>query len=109
MGGGCPVHVLSAYVHVAADATGPGDRSPGGDLGIVLAQAPIVAPAGADRGEAELTVALALLGRIAWPGRVLTGDALFCQRALCRQVRDAGGHDFLAVCLLYTSPSPRDS
>jgi predicted transposase YbfD/YdcC len=47
-------------------------------------------------GEAELTVAPALLARIDWHGRVLTGDALFCQRALCRQGRDAGG-DYLVL------------
>ena len=28
---------------------------------------------------------------------MLTGDALFCQRKLCRQVRDAGGDYLLAV------------
>jgi predicted transposase YbfD/YdcC len=80
-GGGCPVHALSAFCH---------------DLGIVLAHEPIAAATEADRGEAELTVAPALLDRIAWPGRVLTGDALFCQRPLCQQVRDAGG-DYLVL------------
>lgn len=76
---GCPVHALSAFCH---------------DTGIVLAHEPI--EAGADKAEAELTVAPALLARIAWPGRVLTGDALFCQRSLCEQVREAGG-DYLLV------------
>ncbi len=80
-GGGCPVHALSAFSHEA---------------GVVLAQAPIAAVAGADRGEAELTVAPALLARIPWPGRVLTGDALFCQRTLCAQVVAAGG-DYLML------------
>lgn len=32
-----------------------------------------------------------------WRGRVLTGDALFCQRSLCRQVCAAGGDDLLVV------------
>lgn len=76
---GCPVHALSAFCH---------------DAGIVLAHEPIAA--GADKAEAELTVAPSLLGRIAWHGRVLTGDALFCQRALCAQVQEAGG-DYLLV------------
>lgn len=76
---GCPVHALSAFGH---------------EGGRVLAHAPITH--GADKAEAELTVAPALLDRIAWPGRVLTGDALFCQRALCRQVRAAGG-DYLVL------------
>lgn len=30
-------------------------------------------------------------------GRVLSGDALYCQKALCRQVRAAGAHYLLAV------------
>src|SRR5829696_412200 len=77
---GCPVHALSAFGH---------------EDGLVLAHAPITH--GADKAEAELTVAPALLDRIEWPGRVLTGDALFCQRALCRQVRAAGGDYLLLV------------
>jgi predicted transposase YbfD/YdcC len=79
--GGCPVHALSAFCH---------------DHGVVLAHEPIDDDAGLDRGEAELTVAPALLACLDWRGRVLTGDALFCQRALCQQVRDAGG-DYLVL------------
>lgn len=77
--GGCPVHALTAFCH---------------EQGLVLAHEPITQ--GADKAEAELTVAPALLARVAWPGRVLTGDALFCQRHLCRQVLDAGG-DYLVL------------
>ena len=74
-GGARPlVHALSAFCH---------------EQGIVLAHEPIAA--GADKAEAELTVAPALLARIDWRGRVLTGDALFCQTALCAQVLAAGG------------------
>jgi predicted transposase YbfD/YdcC len=78
--GGCPVHALSAFCH---------------EQGIVLAHEPITA--GADQAEAELTVAPMLLARIDWHGRVLTGDALFCQRTLCEQVRAAGGDYLLLV------------
>ena len=81
-GGGCPVHALSAYCHAA---------------GLVLAQEPIHAPHRTERGAAELTVAPALIARIDWHGRVLTGDALFCHRELCQQVLDAGGNYLLAV------------
>jgi predicted transposase YbfD/YdcC len=77
---GCPVHALSAFCH---------------EQGIVLAHEPIVA--GADQAEAELTVAPALVARLDWHGRVLTGDALVCQRTLCRQVRAAGGDYLLLV------------
>ena len=77
---GCPVHALSAFDHAG---------------GLVLAHAPITA--GTDKAEAELTVAPRVLDRIDWSGRVLTGDALFCQRSLCDQVRAAGGHYLLLV------------
>jgi predicted transposase YbfD/YdcC len=77
--GGCPVHALTAFCH---------------ERGLVLAHEPITQ--GEEKGEAELSVAPALLARIAWPGRVLTGDALFCHRHLCQQVRAAGG-DFLLL------------
>jgi predicted transposase YbfD/YdcC len=80
-GGGCPVHALSAFCH---------------DRGIVLAHEPITAAAGIEKSEAELTVAPVVLARIEWSGRVLTGDALFCQRNLCRQVCEAGG-DYLVL------------
>lgn len=100
--GGCPVHALTAFCH---------------DLGVVLAEEPIELSQEADKSEAELTVAPALLDRLDWHGRVLTGDALFCQRALCQRVLDAGG-DYLLVVkdnqptlaadlrLLFDSPSP---
>lgn len=79
--GGCPVHALSAFCH---------------ELGLVLAQEPIAPGTGTEKGEAELTVAPALIDRIDWHGRILTGDALFCQRHLCQRVLDAGG-DYLLV------------
>lgn len=77
--GGCLVHALAAFCH---------------EQGVVLAQEPIDSTA--DKAEAELSVTPALLARLDWRGRVLTGDALFCQRNLCRQVRAAGG-DYLLV------------
>lgn len=77
--GGGPVHALSAFCH---------------ETGVVLAHEPIAH--GADKAEAELSVAPALLARIEWRGRVLTGDALFCQRHLCQQVLDRGG-DYLVL------------
>lgn len=97
-GDGGPVHALSAFCH---------------EQGIVLAHEPITVRA--DKAEAELTVAPDVLARLDWPGRVLTGDALFCQRALCTQVRAAGG-DYLflvkenqpalheAIALLFDPP-----
>ncbi len=78
--GGSPVHALTAFCHEQC---------------VVLAQEAI--DCGADKAEAELTVAPALLARLDWRGRVMTGDALFCQRALCRQVTRAGGDYLLLV------------
>jgi predicted transposase YbfD/YdcC len=75
----CPVHALSACTH---------------ERGTVLAQEEIVGDA--EKAEAELTVAPRLIARIDWHARVLTGDALFCQRNLCGQVCDAGG-DYLVI------------
>ena len=77
--GGAPVHALTAYLHEADT---------------VLAQAEIRSTA--EKAEAELTVAPTLVARVAWPGRVLTGDALFCQRRLLGQVLAAGG-DYLVL------------
>lgn len=79
---GCPVHALRAICH---------------RTGVVLAHQPVAAACHTDRAEAELTVAPTLIAQIAWPGRVLTGDALYCQRSLCQQVLDAGGDYLLTV------------
>lgn len=78
--GGGPVHALSAFCH---------------ESGIVLAHEPVTATA--DKAAAELTVAPTLLDRLDWHGRVLTGDALFCQRHLCEQVLAAEGDYLLLV------------
>lgn len=81
--GGCPVHALTAFCH---------------EHGVVLAHEPIdPAATPGEKHEAELTVAPALLARIDWHGRVLTGDALFCQRNLCQQVLAAQGDYLLLV------------
>src|SRR5216684_2947922 len=44
--------------------------------------------------KSELAVASRLIGSINWKGKVLTGDALYCQRCLCSALRLAGG-DYL--------------
>ena len=45
----------------------------------------------------EHKAALTLLKSIALQGRVITGDAIFCQRDLCQQVIDDGGDYYLRV------------
>jgi predicted transposase YbfD/YdcC len=72
-----PIHAVSAFCH---------------DLGGVLAQLVV----DAQQHEAELTVAPDAIKQIDWQGRVLTGDALYCQQSLCAQVVEAGG-DYLLI------------
>ncbi len=45
----------------------------------------------------EHKAALTLLKQIALKGRVITGDAMFCQRDLCQQIIDDGGDYLIAV------------
>lgn len=42
----------------------------------------------------EITAALALLKSLPLEGTIVTGDAEFCQRAICQSIRDQGG-DYL--------------
>jgi len=46
--------------------------------------------------ENEIVAALALLKELPLEGAVVTGDAIFCQREICRTVTDGGG-DYLFV------------
>lgn len=73
-----PMHAVSALTH---------------DLGVVLAQLVVETQA----REGELTVAPIAIAQLDWQGRVLTGDALYCQRRLSTQVVEAGGDYLLAV------------
>lgn len=70
-----------------------------------------------EKAEAELSVAPALLERLCVRSRVVTGDALYCQHALCAQIRAQGGHYlfvikrnqpelFAEVALLFDQPPP---
>jgi hypothetical protein len=45
----------------------------------------------------EHKTALTLLKSMVLTGRVITGDAMFCQRDLCQQIVDDGGHYFFEV------------
>jgi DDE_Tnp_1-associated/Transposase DDE domain len=61
------------------------------ETGGVLAQARVPAETN------EHKAALGLLKAMVLEGRVVTGDAAFCQRDLCRQVVDSGGHYLIKV------------
>jgi hypothetical protein len=45
----------------------------------------------------EHKTALEIIKKIVLPGRVITGDAAFCQRDLCQAIRDENGHYFFVV------------
>ncbi len=47
--------------------------------------------------QSELAVASRLIQLIDWKGKVLTGDALYCQRCLCSALLQAGGNDLFLV------------
>ena len=59
--------------------------------GLTLRQAEVGA------GTNEHKAALGLLKGLVLEGRVVTGDAMFCQRDLCSQVVRDGGHYFVVV------------
>lgn len=52
---------------------------------------------GVKEQQGELTATPALLAPVLGPGRVITGDALFTQRALCRQIREGHSHYVFVV------------
>lgn len=45
----------------------------------------------------EITAALALLQSLPLDGTTITGDAAFCQRAICQRIRDGNGDYLFAV------------
>lgn len=45
----------------------------------------------------EITTAPKLLNTLDLQGRVITGDAIFCQREICEQITQAGGHYLFVV------------
>jgi predicted transposase YbfD/YdcC len=74
------VHALAAFCH---------------EQGVILAEEPVAVTS--DKADAELTVAPRLIANLDWQGRVLTGDALYCQRSLCQQILDGRGDYLLTV------------
>jgi hypothetical protein len=70
------VHLLAAVDH---------------HTGCVLSQSRV------DEKTNEHKAALPMLQSLVMEGRVVVGDAMFCQRELCQQVIDSGGHYLIAV------------
>jgi hypothetical protein len=69
------VHLLSLLAH---------------ESGLTLAQTQV--PNGGENKTNEHKTALQLLKNIALQGRLVTGDAMFCQRDLSQQIIEANGH-----------------
>lgn len=59
--------------------------------GCVLSQSRVDAKTNEHKGALELLKTLVL------EGRVITDDAIFCQRDVCQEIRDGGGHYFFVV------------
>ena len=74
------VHLLSLLAH---------------ESGLTLAKA--VVPNGGEEKTNEHKAALRLLKGLVLEGRLVTGDAMFCQRDFCQQVLDARGHYLVFV------------
>jgi DDE_Tnp_1-associated len=74
------VHLLSLVAHESR---------------LTVAQAEV--PHGSDDKTNEHKTALRLLKRLVLEDRLITGDAMFCQRDLSQQVLDAGGHSLWFV------------
>jgi DDE family transposase len=71
-----PLHVLSAFASELSAVIG--------DL--------VVEP-----DQNEITAAMVLLKGLPLDGAVVTGDAIFCQREICRHIRDRHGHYLFTV------------
>ena len=70
------VHLLAAFDH---------------QTGCVLSQRPV------DGKTNEAKTVLELIRALVLKGRVITGDAMFCQRDVCQAIVDSGGDYFLVV------------
>jgi len=70
------IHLLSALDHA---------------IGCTLSQTRV------DQQTNEAKSALELLRGLVLRGRIVTGDAMFCQREVCQQVLDQGGHYLFVV------------
>ena len=70
------MHLVAAYAHRASR---------------------VLAEGGVREKEAELTVAPEVLAGLDLRGLVVTGDALYAQRELCRQIVEAGGEYLFTV------------
>ena len=101
---GYPVHAVSLVDHQTGIVLTQGhvektDVEPKGEPTVVETKSELTeeqeqAEQEEKKQKSELAVAYRLIQHIDWKGKVLTGDALYCQRCLCSALRQAGG-DYL--------------
>ena len=101
---GYPVHAVSLVDHQTGIVLTQGhvektDLEPEGEPPVVettstLTEAQEQEAQEEKKQKSELAVASRLIQHLDWKGKVLTGDALYCQRGLCAALRLAGG-DYL--------------
>jgi predicted transposase YbfD/YdcC len=115
---GYPVHAVSLVAHDSGVVLSQGHV----DKGDMETASPAKGQSAAEvledqKQKSELAVAARLIPQLDWNGRVLTGDALYCQRSVCAALRQAGG-DYLFLVkgnqpqlledirLLFAPPAP---
>lgn len=101
---GYPVHAVSlvdhqtgivlSQGHVEKTDVEPKGEPPAVETTSALTEAQEQEAQEAKKEKSELAVAARLMQPLDWKGRVLIGDALYCQRCLCAALRQAGG-DYL--------------
>ena len=106
-------HVLGIWVgslagegspgHVALDGkTARGSKAKGSEAAHLLtaycrAAQGVACELRVEPGENEITTAYRLLKKLPLKGVVLTGDAIFTQKRICRRVKEGGGDYFFVV------------
>jgi predicted transposase YbfD/YdcC len=101
---GYPVHAVSlvdhqtgivlSQGHVKKTDVEPKGEPPAVETTSTLTEAQEQEAQEEKKEKSELAVASRLIQHLDWKGKVLTGDALYCQRCLCSALRQAGG-DYL--------------
>jgi predicted transposase YbfD/YdcC len=86
--------IVLSQGHVEQTDVEPGGESPAVETKSTLTEAQEQDEQEETKQKSELAVASRLIQHLDWEGKVLTGDALYCQRCLCSALRLAGG-DYL--------------
>ena len=96
MGGRAPGHIAIDGKRLRGSATA---RVPGVHLLAAFSEAMsgVIGQLRLEPDSNEITAALALLKTLPLAGRVVTGDAIFTQKEICRVIIDGGGDYFLTV------------